>query len=104
MGLYKSLQELLTLVTWDNLCYNRDRGCWNFAICVSLLTSAGRYEEKDGFVSYGSNGRYHRCQIGDTDHNCHKIQIEHDIIDKPFKPVNNLLYGLKKNMTSSYYN
>ena len=35
------------------------------------------------------------CQTGDTDHDCHKIKIEHDIIDKPVKPVNNLLVRLK---------
>ena len=27
------------------------------------------------------------CQTGDTDHDCHKIKIEHDIIDKPVKLV-----------------
>ena len=35
------------------------------------------------------------CQTGDTDHDCYKIKIEHDIIDKPVKPVNNLLVWLK---------
>ena len=41
------------------------------------------------------------CQTGDTDHDCHKIKIEHGIIDKPVKPDNNLKKTLK-NMTSSY--
>ena len=35
------------------------------------------------------------CQTGNTDHDCHKIKIEHDIIDKPVKPDNNLLVRLK---------
>ena len=35
------------------------------------------------------------CQTGDTDHDCHKLKIEHDIIDKPVKPVHNLLVRLK---------
>ena len=30
------------------------------------------------------------CQTGDTAHDCHKLKIEHDIIDKPVKPVRNL--------------
>ena len=34
-------------------------------------------------------------QTGNTDHDCHKIEIEHDIIDKPVKPDNNLLVRLK---------
>ena len=28
---------------------------------------------------------------GNTDHDCHKIKIEHDVIDKSTKPVQNLL-------------
>ena len=35
------------------------------------------------------------CQTGNPDHDCHKINIEHDIIDKLFKPDNNLLVRLK---------
>ena len=42
------------------------------------------------------------CQTGDTAHDCHKLKIEHDIIDKPVKPVHNLLVRLNLNMTSSY--
>ena len=34
-------------------------------------------------------------QTGKTDHDCHKIKIEHDIIDKPVKADNNLLVRLK---------
>ena len=34
------------------------------------------------------------CQTSDTDHDCHKIKIEHDIIDKPVKSVHNLLVRL----------
>ena len=37
------------------------------------------------------------CQTGDTDQDCHKIKIEHDNIDKPVKPDNNLLVRLKLN-------
>ena len=43
-------------------------------------------------------------QTGDTEHDGQQIKIEHDIVDKPVKPVNNLLIRLKYNMTSSYYN
>ena len=35
------------------------------------------------------------CRTGDTDHDGHKIKIEHDIVDKPVQPVNNLLVRLK---------
>ena len=35
------------------------------------------------------------CQTGDTDHDCHKIKIEYEIIDKPAKPVDNLLVSQK---------
>ena len=42
------------------------------------------------------------CQTGDTAHDCHKLKIEHDIIDQPVKPVHNLLVRLNLNMTSSY--
>ena len=35
------------------------------------------------------------CQTGDNDHDGQKIKIEHDIVDKPVKPVNNLLVRLK---------
>ena len=42
------------------------------------------------------------CQTGNTDHDCHKLKIEHDIIDQPVKPVHNLLVRLNLNMTSSY--
>ena len=35
------------------------------------------------------------CQTGDTAHDCHKLKIEHDIIDKPVKLVHNLLVRLK---------
>ena len=35
------------------------------------------------------------CQTGDIDHNGHKIKIEDGIVDKPVKPVNNLLVRLK---------
>ena len=34
------------------------------------------------------------CQTGNTDHDCHKLKIEHDIIDQPVKPVHNLLVRL----------
>ena len=34
------------------------------------------------------------CQTGDTDHDYYKLKIEHDIIDKPVKPVLNLLVRL----------
>ena len=34
------------------------------------------------------------CQTGDTAHDCHKLKIEHDIIDKPVKLVHNLLVRL----------
>ena len=42
------------------------------------------------------------CQTGNTDPDCHKLKIEHDIIDQPVKPVHNLLVRLNLNMTSSY--
>ena len=35
------------------------------------------------------------CQTGDTNHGCHKLKLEHDIIDQPVKPVHNLLVRLK---------
>ena len=35
------------------------------------------------------------CQTGDTAHDCHKLKIEHDIIDQPVKPVHNLFVRLK---------
>ena len=35
------------------------------------------------------------CQTGDTAHDCHKLKIEHDSIDKPVKLVHNLLVRLK---------
>ena len=34
-------------------------------------------------------------QTGDTDHDCHKIKIEHDIVDKAVETVHNLLVRLK---------
>ena len=35
-------------------------------------------------------------QTGDTDHECHKLTIEHDdIIDEPVKPVHKLLVTLR---------
>ena len=34
------------------------------------------------------------CHTGDTAHDCHKIKIEHDIIDQHVKPVQNLLVRL----------
>ena len=34
------------------------------------------------------------CQTGSFAHDCHKLKIEHDIIDKPVKPVYNLLVRL----------
>ena len=35
------------------------------------------------------------CQTGNTTHDYHKLKIEHDIIDKPVKPVHKLLVRLK---------
>ena len=34
-------------------------------------------------------------QTGYTDHDCNKMKIEHDTVDKPVKPVQNLLKNQK---------
>ena len=47
------------------------------------------------FKTKGIQKNSKTCQTGDTDHDGNKRKIEEDIVDKPVKPVNNLLVRLK---------
>ena len=73
-------------------------------IIIFIFTYDGRAPKGRYTINYICNVLYDvmypkitskTCLTGNTAHDCHKIKVEHDIIDKPVKPVHNLLVRLK---------